>query len=1016
MTSSHGVGQAEYRLLEPQWDPALIAVSIGICFLGSFTATQVFCQARMAVHFRAVACWTAMGAILFGFTGIWCLHEVAMLACKFDLEIGIDAPLTALSAVLAIMFTWISLSSDILWDRFQKHRRRQARRSREARKQKKKQMHPYHDDVEDTPSSEPLLESSEDEADGVAANDGHGEAEEGYFDEHVSHAARYQSGDDLVLTPLQPGSAAASPGTNALKPPSHGFNYNDAGSGDATSRSGMSSASKAWLHPSRPHMQDFDARSPMRSVSEAEVTETGTRTSSDWSSLRRDSSVGGSSSGYLGGLNSAIGMVYRRGETTGWAVITLAKAFWAGCTTVNIFKGFVWSLAIDTMHYVGIAALRIPNGYYTLNPLLVLSSALISWIVCLVGSILMANMETHLGQQLLFSVVATIGVNGMHHVGMIAATFWSKQATTEQRGYPPALANSVIGVAGVTCVIANLLLTYSATASRNKLAEIVWTRKELWKAIAQKENAEAAALARSEFVASASHEIRTPLHHLQGYSDLLSQQELTEEGRALLCSIQRATKTLSMITTNVLDWSKLERNAEAAYRPVALDIREVCESIIALLPNIDDEATVEVFLVVSPDVPQTVFMDESYIHRIFMNLLSNALKFTSSGYIMLTVRVAGDKLVAEVRDTGVGIDPEFLPRLFEPFEQGEVRGKQRGSGLGLAIIRELVQKMSGTIEVQSDFRDEMDDSSPSGSVFTLTLPLQTTSLYMESTKRPGTRRVGLLVHDDVSVYTQGLQLSWRLFGYETYIAQGLAGLPDVELDYIWADAEFLRKHTPQYNLLMQRTSTLVLVPSNSQDTLQELQGVQRAAHCIVLQKPLIWHLFEKRIKHKQQSPVDKVMTKTLRFAPEVEVMPTLIPDDDRSRKLETPRLTVLVVEDNPINQKLAKKMLAALNYDVLVADDGQAGIDELIKHDATIDVIIMDESMPRKSGTQATKEIRELELSGVLTRRRPIIAVTAVVNPKAQQQFREAGADDFLAKPLSLSKLKDTLANRLHHT
>jgi len=129
---------------------------------------------------------------------------------------------------------------------------------------------------------------------------------------------------------------------------------------------------------------------------------------------------------------------------------------------------------------------------------------------------------------------------------MRAATFWSKSPATEARGYPPALATAIVSVAIATCMVANGLLAHAATVSRNKLAEIVWTRKKLWRTIAQKENAEAAAAARSDFIASASHEIRTPLHHLQGYSDLLSQTELTEEGRLLLSAIQRATKTLSL--------------------------------------------------------------------------------------------------------------------------------------------------------------------------------------------------------------------------------------------------------------------------------------------------------------------------------------------------------------------------------------------------------------------------------------------------------------------------------------
>ena len=129
---------------------------------------------------------------------------------------------------------------------------------------------------------------------------------------------------------------------------------------------------------------------------------------------------------------------------------------------------------------------------------------------------------------------------------MFAVTFWTRTAPSDRRGYPSALAVAVASIAIITCIAANFLLAHVATMSRNKLAEIVLTRKELWKTIALKENAEAAAAAKSEFIASASHEIRTPLHHLQGYSDLLSRTELTDEGRTLLDAIQHATKTLSL--------------------------------------------------------------------------------------------------------------------------------------------------------------------------------------------------------------------------------------------------------------------------------------------------------------------------------------------------------------------------------------------------------------------------------------------------------------------------------------
>ena len=111
-----------------------------------------------------------------------------------------------------------------------------------------------------------------------------------------------------------------------------------------------------------------------------------------------------------------------------------------------------------------------------------------------------------------------------------------------------------------------------------------------------------------------------------------------------------------------------------------------------------------------------------------------------------------------------------------------------------------------------------------------------------------------------------------------------------------------------------------------------------------------------------------------------------------------------------INQKLGKKMLTALHYEVISADDGVEGIEKLLEHDAEIDIILMDQSMPRKDGIAATQEIRELETLGKVSRRKPIIAVTAAVNAKAQVHFKEAGADDFLAKPLSMAQLEETLA------
>jgi NO-binding membrane sensor protein with MHYT domain len=494
---------AALRVLRPQIDVALIVASIAISFLGAFTSTQLMCHARMSTRLSSVFTWAILGSLIFGFCSVWSLHEVAMLAYRFDLPIGVDAPLTVLSSVLAVSFTFLALATDMLWDRYKRWKHGQNRRQRLSRR--------YNDsNLNDTAIANgspnksiatPLLESYD---------------LQGEESSHEEILGEIGTANDAHLSSTEDESPTSS---------------------SSTSTTG-------------------------RLLEEQERNVSGASHSADYShavlgamSMQRQSSNGSaafqSSTKYSGsgsiGFGSAMDFIYQKSGTPARnAFVATGKLLHSGCTPTNISKGLIWSLAITSMHYVGIFALRVPAGYYRFNSGLVILSAMISWAVCTVGCILMSQMETHLPQQILFSLLAAAGVAAMHFTGMSATTFVSRAPPSEIRGYPPALANAVVAIAFVTCVTANLLLAHSATISRNKLAEVVATRKELWRTIALKENAEAAARARSEFIASASHEIRTPLHHLQGYSDLLAQTELTEEGQSLLTAIQRATKTLSL--------------------------------------------------------------------------------------------------------------------------------------------------------------------------------------------------------------------------------------------------------------------------------------------------------------------------------------------------------------------------------------------------------------------------------------------------------------------------------------
>lgn len=503
-------------------------------------------------------------------------------------------------------------------------------------------------------------------------------------------------------------------------------------------------------------------------------------------------------------------------------------------------------------------------------------------------------------------LVSKVQASANLSIGMAAASFWSTLPPSNVRGYPPELAIAVASIAIVTCIGANGLLAHSATVSRNKLAEIVWTRRELWRTIAQKENAEQAAAARSDFIASASHEIRTPLHHLQGYSDLLSRTELTEEGRMLLYAIQRATKTLSLITNNVLDWSRLERDAETVCRPVALNMRTVCESIIVLLPNKDDEAEVDILVVVTPDVPPSLFLDETYLHRILMNVLSNALKFTRSGYILLMIEMRAGKLVATVKDTGCGIPASFIPQMFEPFKQAQTRGSQRGTGLGLSIIKHLLQKMDGTIDVESVYLEPGDsEMSQSGSTITITIPLQpstTTPTSKPSTAKAPPKIAVLPTENDRQL--EGLQIAWDKFGCEVTFVQAIPEIRDDTYKYVWADLAYLKKYRENIQTLLNLKNTKVLVPYDTQENVKGLPEIVSAANVYLLQKPLIWHSFEQRITAQDRASNKSGMPRTVRFASQVELL-----NDSNKEKREavapiepaTTKFVILLVEDNPVS-------------------------------------------------------------------------------------------------------------------
>lgn len=917
MSETYGGSSAgDLRQIHPSWNPGLVIASIAVSLLGAFTSTQLMCQARVSRTTLATVVWTFLASLTFGFCSIWSLHFVAMLACELDIPIGLNAGLTVLSAILAVMFTFLALASETVWENI----KRQRRRGKTRGKKKNHSLVRYDSGVATLSRQENAELLRENERNHEVA---HRLSEDSPF--KISDLHLNYDGNGEVP---EAQNAPISPYTDGPYTETPAFEF------DTPDR-----------HPSESPMGNvYDPQRYLRLSLESDRGDTESMDRSSTSESRRSSGFSGSDSSFGLDQFTSFRTVQNKAIAGKSLLEGTAVLLWIGLTRRNLTKGFIWSLAITLMHYLGIMSMRIPQGFYELNAGLVVLSAIICWIVCVVGCVLMASMESKLSQQFFFAAVASSGVAAMHYTGMAATTFHTEMAPSKVKGYPASLPVAIASIAIVTCLAANGLLAHSATVARNKLAEIVRTRRKLWAAIAQKENAEAAAIARSEFIASASHEIRTPLHQLQGYSDLLARCPLPEDARLLLFAIQDATKTLSLITNNVLDWSRLEKG-EAVCRPSNLDIRAACDSIVKLLPRRDDDLEVELLVVVSPEVPKLILLDETYLHRIAMNLVSNALKFTTSGYVSLSLEIQDSNLVITVADTGIGIPTSFLPDLFEPFKQAQTRGAERGTGLGLSIVKQLLEKIGGDIQTESKHRDaEGVGATKCGTKFVVRMPVDVHDIRNGSgSNHMLEARQTLALFGMASTRTvQGMKDAWDKFGMNVLLAKDVDSLAQ-NVHYACVDIKSLQQDTALKQALSRRKTMTVLVPYDTENHLFTVLGSVPPTHFVPMRRPWIFHNIIETLREARLHPNKSDIPRTVRFASEVDVLSgnasaqSSEPNSGATSQVSSPDIAraekfgpnnasdmyILLVEDNKINQKLGAKMLKTLGYNVLLAADGQ---------------------------------------------------------------------------------------------
>jgi PAS domain S-box-containing protein len=519
--------------------------------------------------------------------------------------------------------------------------------------------------------------------------------------------------------------------------------------------------------------------------------------------------------------------------------------------------------------------------------------------------------------------------------------------------------------------------------------------------------AEAANTAKSEFLANMSHEIRTPLNGVIGMLDLLDRDAFDPEQRSMLETARSSADALLTLINDVLDFSKIEAG-KLALEQIDLELAPLVEEVATLFSRQAHAKGIELSCLVHRDVPAVVRGDPTRLRQILANLVSNAIKFTERGEVFISLQVTGTAAVegigtaallrAEIRDTGIGMSEEVIGRLFQAFTQADSSTTRRygGTGLGLTIARRLVDAMQGTLEVTSE--------AGKGSTFSVTLPLRVTKQATNAAQPADLRGLRALIVDDnptnrlilehylTAAGMQHVSAASARLGLEAASSAAKSGAP---FDIVLLDYQMPEMDGLGFISSLRADPTIASIPCVVLSSLGDRGGLPDSVG------------------------VSAWLGKPVRQAALLRILATIVGNtairEQFVRKLAAEQFTfpgarVLVAEDNPVNQKVALRVLAAFGLKAELAVNGAEALARVkTEH---FDAILMDCQMPVIDGYAASRAIREWERA-TAGRHIPIIAMTANALAGDRARCLAAGMDDHVAKPFKREALGATLAKWL---